>query len=73
MSEVTITIAGVGVNEAVIAEQGQTLAQVVSEAQNASLDGGLQARVGGQVVDPATYVPTGDETVVLVPPAIKLG
>lgn len=74
-SLVQVRIVGVGVNKTVTIEDGTDLATTIDEAQLAAADSGkLQLRVNGEAVeDPATFTPSDGDTIVIVPPQVKLG
>lgn len=73
MSElVSIRVVGVGVNKTITIEDGSPAAAAIQEARLASSDG-LQVRVNGETVDPDSFVPQNGDTVVVVPPQVKLG
>lgn len=73
MSEtVTVSIVGVGINKTITVEDGSDLAHTLAEARVAAEDGGLQTRVNGVEVS-SDYTPHDGDTVVVVPPAVKLG
>lgn len=74
MSElVSIRVVGVGVNKTITIEDGSPLQASLDEARIAAADSGLQVRVNGEAVDPSEFVPANGDTVVVVPPQVKLG
>lgn len=69
-----VTIAGLDGRNVVTIEAGSPLADVIDDAKAEALESGtLQARVNGETVDAATFTPGAGDTVVLVPPDVKLG
>lgn len=73
MSEtITVSIVGVGINKTVTVADGTPLADTLSEARVAAESGGMQVRLNGEAVDPS-YTPQDGDTLVVVPPAVKLG
>jgi hypothetical protein len=73
MSEViTVSIVGVGINKTVTVEDGTPLAGTLDEARVAAIEGGMQVRKNGEPVG-ADYLPQDGDTLVVVPPQVKLG
>lgn len=73
MSEtITVSIVGVGINKTVTVQDGSSLADTLSEARVAAESGGMQVRRNGEAVS-ADYTPQNGDTLVVVPPAVKLG
>lgn len=74
MSEVvSVRIVGVGVNKTVTIEDNSPIATALAEARLDAANGNLQVKVNGESVDPAEFVPQDGDTVVVVPPQVKLG
>lgn len=74
MSElVSVRIVGVGVNKTVTIEDNSPVAAAIQEARLDAANGNLQVKVNGESVDPTSFVPSDGDTVVVVPPQVKLG
>lgn len=74
MSEVvSVRVVGVGVNKTITIEDNSPIQAALDEARVAAADSGLQVRVNGEAVDPTSFVPQNGDTVVVVPPQVKLG
>lgn len=74
MADVQVRIVGVGIEQTLTVPAGSTLEATIGEAQDlADSTRELQARVNGEAVNAAEYVPNDGDTVVLVPPSVKLG
>lgn len=69
---VTVHIVGVGIDKTVEVSDGSPLGDALSAADQSTAASGLQVRVNGELVND-DYTPRDGDTVVVVPPAVKLG